>query len=81
MKPGLVVLITLSLDWLGETFGQIEHIQSFFHSTPFWWSKLKEICVKKDPTPKKGKIENPTTDKHRKFSSDADNFKDKKDEL
>ena len=31
----------------------------FFHNTPCWWSKLKEICVKKDPTPKKGKVENP----------------------
>ena len=31
----------------------------FFHNTPFRWSKLKEICVKKDPTLKKGKVENP----------------------
>ena len=79
MKPGLVVLIPLSLDWSGEKFGQIKHIHSFCHGTPFWWSKLKEICVKKDPTTKKGKVENPKTDKHRKFSNDADIFKDKKE--
>ena len=81
MKPGLVVLIPLSLDWSGEKFGQIKHIHSFCHSTPFWWSKLKEICVKKDPTTKKGKVENPKTDKHRKFSNDADILKTGKKEL
>ena len=31
----------------------------FFHNTPFGWSKLKEICVKKDPTPKKGRLRIP----------------------
>ena len=53
----------------------------FFHNTPCWWSKLKEICVKKDPTPKKGRLRIPKTDKQHNFSNDADIFKDRKEEL